>query len=274
MSLRRSQVILLGFTAALTAYWLGLHATHHVTGTPNYLYSFALGLMPLVGGIWALLGARRWGGLNSAMGQAALFLGIGLALWGGGEIVLSYYNFFGGQAVPYPSWADLGFGPSIFFWVSGVFFLSRANGARLGWRSIRTRVALVIALAVALVASYYLLVVVARDGIVSNGGGELKILLDVFYPLGDFLALSFAIGAYTLSRGRLGGNYKQPIFSILTGLAVMFLADFIFAYTTTKGTYYNGDLGDLMLMMGLALITYGSLGLGSGPLALKDKKRG
>ena len=40
----------------------------------------------------------------------------------------------------------------------------------------------------------------------------------------------------------------------------MFFADFIFSYTTTVGTFYNGNFGDLIFTVGLFLLSYGVLG--------------
>ncbi len=40
----------------------------------------------------------------------------------------------------------------------------------------------------------------------------------------------------------------------------MFIADTIFSYTTTVGTYYNGNFGDLILTIGMFLLTFGVLG--------------
>jgi F0F1-type ATP synthase assembly protein I len=51
----------------------------------------------------------------------------------------------------------------------------------------------------------------------------------------------------------------------------MFVADVIFSYTTTAGTFYNGDAGDLLLTIGLFLMTFGILGFASKP-AVKARK--
>jgi hypothetical protein len=50
----------------------------------------------------------------------------------------------------------------------------------------------------------------------------------------------------------------------------MFLGDFVFSYTTTTGSFYNGDWGDLILTTGLFLITFGVLGFATKPV-LKHK---
>jgi hypothetical protein len=271
MRINRFQRILLTIFGALVVYWIWLTLSHHTGGFYNYLYSWLFGFIPLLGGFVGIFGSRIWGGRKSALGRAVLFLSFGLFLWGAGEMVWSYYNFFVGQAAPYPSLADLGFGPSIFFWVLGVANLAQASGARFGWRKTSTKAVAVAALLVMLVISYYLLVVVARGGVITSGGGVLKVILDIAYPLGDLLALTFAVLIYTLSRRYLGGQYKAPILSILIGMAVMYCGDFTFSYTTTVNTYYNGDWGDLILMVGLTFLTFGALGFCVKPRPLAPK---
>jgi len=109
--------------------------------------------------------------------------------------------------------------------------------------------------------SYYLLVQVARAGVlVPAGENALKTFLDIVYPLGDFVGLTIAVIISGLSFKYLGGKYLYDIYALLMGLGVMFIADTVFSYTTTIGTYYNADFGDLILSTGTFLLSFGLLG--------------
>ncbi len=245
----------------LVIFWSVLFFTNTTEGFYNYLYSFLFGLTPLVGGIIALSNAKLWGGLKTAIGKAVFFIGLGIFCWGCGELIWSYYNFFLGVAAPYPSLADLGFAPSIFFYGIGAFYLSKVTGAKFGLRSTVAKVSMVVALIVILILSYYVLIIVARGGVlVPEAESSVKIILDIAYPLGDFLALAVAIIISGLSFRYMGGRYTLDIVAILLGLGVMFVADSVFSYTTTVGTYYNGNFGDLLLTTGTFLLTFGVLG--------------
>ncbi len=216
-----------------------------------------------------MISSKGWGGLSSSIGKAVFFIGLGVFVWGCGETIWSYYNFFLNVAAPYPSLADLGFAPSIFFYGLGAIFLAQASGAKFGLRNKYAKVFVVIAPIIIFAAAYYVLVVIARGGVlIPEGETLLKSILDIVYPLGDFLALAIAIVVSGLSFKYLGGKYIIDIASILTGLFVMFVADSIFSYTTTVGTYYNADFGDLVLTIGLFLITFGILGF----YKLKDQE--
>ncbi len=256
-----SQKVSLTFFLLLVVFWVTLAVTKTTEGIYNYTFSFLFGLIPLVGGIIAMFTSRMWGGLKTALGKAIFFIGFGVFLWGCGETIWSYYNFFLGIAAPYPSLADLGFAPSIFFYGLGTFYLSKVTGAKYGLRSKAAKFFVTLAPLIILILSYYILIVVARGGIlIPEGDGILKILLDLIYPLGDFVGLTIGVIISGLSFQYLGGHYKVDILAILLGLGVMYIADSVFSYTTTVGTYYNADFGDLLLMIGTFLLTFGVLG--------------
>jgi hypothetical protein len=261
MGMNGFQKVAFGFTVLLIIFWAWIHLNGLTDGFYNYLYSFLFGLTPLIGGLIAMCQSRKWGGLKSAVGKAVFFIGLGVFLWGAGETVWSYYNFVLNVPAPYPSLADLGFAPSIFFYGLGAMYLSRATGARFGLRSKMAKVFVTIAPVVVLIFAYYLLVIVARGGVlIPDGEASLTMLLDIVYPLGDFVALAIAVIVSGLSFKYWGGKYLPDIIAILLGLFVMFVADTVFSYTTTLGTYYNANFGDLLLMLGTALLTYGALG--------------
>jgi hypothetical protein len=261
------QKIFLGFFILLSLFWLSLFVSHTNNGNLNYWYSFLFGLVPFFGGLIGMMKADIWGRLRSAMGRAVFYTSIGLFLWGFGENIWSYYNFFKNVPAPYPSIADIGFAPSIFFWILGAFNLSKASGA---WFSLKkNRWAKVTAMMVPvllLIASYYIQIKLARGGtLVPQGETTLKTVLDIAYPFGDFLAATFAALVFTLSYKYFGGFYKKSIIAVLAGLAVMYGADSVFSYTTTKGTYYNADWGDFLLSLGVFLITFGILAFAVKP---------
>lgn len=261
MKLNFPQKITLAFFILLVIFWLTLFIGGVKEGFYNYLYSFLFGLIPFFGGIAAMISSRVWGGLKSAIGKSVFYIGLGMFLWGSGEAIWSYYNFFMDVAAPYPSLADLGFAPSIFFYGLGAFYLSKATGAKFALKHTYAKVFVVIAPILILVFSYYILIIVARGGVlVPEGETVLKAILDIVYPFGNFIGLTTSVIISGLSFKYLGGRYLGDILSILLGIAVMFVADTIFSYTTTVGTYYNANFGDLMLTTGVFLITFGALG--------------
>jgi len=261
------QKLTLIYFLAMVVFWFWLFVTHHKGGNLNYWYSFLFGLIPFFGGLVGMLRAHIWGGLKSALGKAVFFVSLGLFLWGFGENIWSYYNFFKHVPAPYPSLADIGFAPSIFFWILGTAFLSKATGALFALRKARkAKVFAILVPVLLLIPSYYLQVTVARGGmLIPQGDTALKAVLDIAYPFGDFLALTFAAVVFGLSYRYFGGLYRRAVVCLLAGLFVMYCADSIFSYTTTKGSYYNADWGDLLLTLGQFLMTFGILAFASKP---------
>lgn len=255
------QKICLSFMIFLLAYWIVLFLSGTRDSFYNLFYSFLFGLTPLFGGIITIYKAKIWGHFQSAIGKAVLFTGIGIFAWGFGELIWSYYNFFLNVPAPYPSLADIGFAPSIFFYGLGAAYLSKATGARFSLRKKYAKFFTTLAFILTSIIAYYLTVELARGGvIVPEGETPLKIILDIAYPLGDFLGLVVAVIVSGLSFGYLGGKYKYDIISVWLGLFVMYVADTVFSYTTSVGTFFNGNWGDLLLTTGLFFLTFGILG--------------
>lgn len=264
------QKVTAGFLVGLAVFWAWLLVTHHKGGNLNYWYSFLFGLIPFFGGLVGMVNSRIWGGLRSTIGRAVFFVSLGLFLWGFGENIWSYYNFFKHVPAPYPSLADLGFAPSIFFWILGMAYMSKATGAILALkRSHWQKFLAVLVPLILLIPSYFIQVKIARGGVlVPKGDTSLKLILDIAYPFGDFLALTFAAVILVLSYKYFGGFYRRAVLFLLAGLATMYCADSVFSYTTTKNTYYNADWGDLLLTLGQFLMTFGILYYASRPSAV------
>jgi hypothetical protein len=262
------QKAITAYFLAVVGFWCYIQFTGHKSTNLEYWYSLLFGFVPLFGGLIGMEKAFMWGGFKSAVGKAIFFFSVGLTLWGIGETIWSYYNFVIGIAAPYPSVADLGFAPSIFFWILGIVFLSQATGA---WFALRkshwAKLVAVTAPVVLLIPSYYLEVKLARGGVlIPHGETVIKAALDVAYPFGDFLAVTFAAVIFILSHKYLGGVYRRAVISLLVGLVIMYIGDSIFSYTTTKNTYYNADWGDLLLGFGLFFLSYGILAFATKPV--------
>ena len=260
MQSNTAQKTALGLLGLFFVFWAVLRVTHTDIGFYNYLFSFLMCIIPLYAGVIALVSAERWHGLKGLVGKGMFFLGLGLLFWGAGELVWSYYNFFVGVAAPYPSLADLGFAPSTFFYCAGVVYLLRAAGADAGLSRKYAKPLMAGMIVVMFFVSYYLLVIVARSGVlVTHGDPILKSVLDVAYPVGDFISLTLSVVISGLSFRYLTKEYRAGVVALLFGLAMMFAADTIFSYTTTKGTYFNGDFGDLVFTVGTFLLAFGVL---------------
>ncbi len=248
----------------------------HITDSlSNNLYGVLfLGFIPVFGGLYGLSIARRWGFLKSALGRATVFFSLGLISWGIGTYIFSgVYNFILNVPVPYPSIADVGYILSLPLWVAGMIQLSRATGARYSLRSSKGKALLLLIPTLIIGLSYYLLVTVARGGSLdlSLSDGALKFFFDLAYPVGDVVILSIATVIYGLSYNYFGGVYKKAIYLILSGFALMYIADFSFSYTTTLDTFYPAGWVDLLFTTAVFVLSLGIMMLDPRVLSKKQK---
>lgn len=258
------QKVLSLYLLLLIVFWVILYHSGLKTDFWNYFYSFSFSLIPLIGGLAGVVTSKRWGFLGSAIGRAIFYISSGLFSWGVGSMIWSYYNFFLKVSAPYPSFADVGFIVALPLWILGVFNLSKATGAKFALKNLKGRLFLITVPILVLIASYYLLVVIARGGVLTEAGNDfLKLFFDLAYPSGDVIILTLAVVIFGLSFKYFGGLYKISIYSLLLGFGLMYLADFVFSYTTTVDTFFNGNFGDLLFTLALFSITFGALGFSS-----------
>lgn len=238
-------------------FWIGINVSDIENLPINKFWGIGINCIPLFGGIFGLFTAQHWGGLKSAVGKGVVYLSLGLLSWSIGNWIWSYYNFFLNSEIPYPSLADVGYLVAIPLWVIGTVNLAKATGVQYSLKNKMGQLYLFILPIITLAISYYLLITVARDGLITSGGGFLKIFFDFAYPLGDLIIVTIALLMYGLSLKYLGGRFKWPVVITLFGFILMFLADFSFSYTTTIETYFNGSYPDLLFSLALFVISFG-----------------
>ncbi|MEN9328186.1 MAG: hypothetical protein RI947_994 [Candidatus Parcubacteria bacterium] len=257
MKLSKTTAAFAGFYVLLVLWWVFIFVTKMQNTFQNYAFAFAYGLLPLFGGITGMMGAKKWGFFKSAVGKALVFMSLGLITWGIGEMIWSYYNFALQVEIPYPSWPDAFFIVSWPLWSIGVYFLSFATGAHFGLKTKAGKMLILVVPILAVAASYYLLITVARGGEFVLSDEAFKAFFDLAYPIGDVVILTLASLMYGLSFKYLGGRFKWPVLIFLLGFVANYVADFSFSYTTTVGTFYNGNWVDLSFTTAMFLMVLG-----------------
>jgi two-component system cell cycle response regulator len=177
--------------------------------------------------------------------RAWLSLGIALSLWAAGEI---YYSavLANDAAPPYPSIADgfyLAFYPASYV---GLWLLVRG---RLRQAPLSLALdGLIAGLAVAAIAAAVILPPVLE----STGAASMAAATTLAYPLADVLMLALCAGFFTLDGWRPGRAWGF----IGAGLALTALADIVFLYQSSNGTYTEGTVLDSMWPAAALLLGY------------------
>lgn len=248
---------LITYYSVIVLWWLFLFFTGSVNNLNNYLFAFCFGLIPLFGGIFGIVNFNKWGFFKSFIGKGLLFISLGLATWGIGQVIFSYYNLFLNVEVPYPSLADASFILSWPLWGVGVFYLSKATGMKFGLRSKIGQSTFLIIPLITIALSYYFLVIIARDGVLADSGGYFKLFFDLAYPIGDVVILTMVALVYILSFNYLGGKFKVAINLILIGFVINYIADFSFSYSTTVETFFSANWVDLVFATAMFTLSLG-----------------
>lgn len=258
--INKFQKILIIYFCLATAYLTTLHFTGLRTSFWNYIWNIFIALVPLIGGITGFFIAKSWGLWKSSIGKALLFLSTGLFSWGVGNVIWTYYNFFRSEPIPYPSLADAGYLPSYLLWTAGIIYLPHAIGGKFGFRSLYSKFLIILIPVSVLALSFNLVAFITKSNIIfAPFTLYTKFFFDIAYPAGDAIILTAALVVGT-SFKFFGGKYKLSIYTILLGFCFQYIADFLFSYSTTIDTYYNGAITDLFFISGLSLITFGVLG--------------
>ncbi len=226
----------------------------------NYYYNIPLGLLPICSGILSLFASRGWGGWMSAVGRGVIFLSIGLICWGLGTWVYGFYNLVLDIPVPYPSLGDVLYLASWPCWGIGLVHLSKATGVRFSLRHRRGQLTLFLVPLFATILSYFLLVVVARGGVLTTSS-DIKLFFDIGFPLGDVVILTISLLILGLSAEYLGPRFKWPICIIVFGFLLNYVSDLLFSYRITIDQYFIGDWVDLLFATSMFFQSIGVLSL-------------
>lgn len=214
-------------------------------------------IMAFWGGLWGLIIAQKWGGLQSITGKAIAMFSLGLLAQLFGQIAYAYLSFYKNIEVPYPSIGDIGYFGSIPLYILGIWYLAKASGVKIGLSSFRNKIQAVLIPIVVLMIGYFLFL----QGYEFDWSEPIKIFLDFGYPFGQAIYISLAILTYLLSKGVLGGVMKSKILFILFALSIQFLSDYTFLYQSSKGTWHVGQINDYMYLIAYFLMTLGLIQL-------------
>lgn len=242
----------------LVIWWIYIQLLGVQTSELNYLFSFAYGLIPLFSGIYFLTKLYYFKlDQSRVIFRSLLFFSLGLIAWGLGESIWSYYNLVLNVEIPYPSIADFFYVTTFPMFSLGVIYLARGLGAFGVLKNRYARMLVVVIPVVTLVVSYYLLIVFARAGVLTESFEGLKFFFDISYPLWDAIVLTLVLLLTSLTITRLEGKTKLSVLLISFGSILMFLADLGFAHQTTYNTFYNGGMVDLIYTISLYCLSLG-----------------
>jgi diguanylate cyclase (GGDEF)-like protein len=165
--------------------------------------------------------------------RAWLWLSAGTGSWAVGQVVWSFYEVVLGQAVPFPSVADIGFLAFPLVGGVGLLLCAGAQGHQALARGRDLMGGAIIAVSLAVLSW----VTVMAPIVEASGGFDFSLVLSLAYPLGDVVLGTLVL--IILFRSQVE---RMTLALLAFGLGGFALADSLFVYMTSRGTYSSADL--------------------------------
>ncbi|MDA4111630.1 MAG: hypothetical protein OK439_03770 [Thaumarchaeota archaeon] len=160
---------------------------------------------------------------------------LGTAFWIFAEFTWAIY-YFSGVDVPYPGIPDVFYIAAYFPMSLAILMYFRAFGSGL---TANRRIAAIgiISMSVSLVLAIVLPIEFSQTL------PSTTVITDLTYPVADLLLLSLAIFGLAIFAGGTMGRW----WTVLAGAIILdIVADELFLYQVATGTYYNGNIDDLI----------------------------
>ena len=237
------------FTLWMTFGWAGVTVTQWLDDIGEFVAAFLA-----AAACWVAAGRHR-----SRSRTAWRLIAASAFAWGLGEVAWSYFELLAGQAVPFPSLADVGFLAAVPLAAAGMLaFPAAPERTSPLIRSVLD--GLIVASSLFVVSWATVLGTVFR----TSGGDVFAQLIAIAYPAGDVLIGTVAL---ILAR-RAPREQRLPFLLLAGGMVANLLADSGFAYLTAVNKYGPGNTIDAGWVAGYLLILLAALAAGSRPPVL------
>lgn len=198
------------------------------------------------------MAARRFG--PGPLQRNWMLVGTGVALFAVGDIVWSVLELAMGNAVPYPSAAD------IFYVLEYVFLGAGLALAGLAYRTIvdvrRPVIISAVVTAVMALGMWFAFI----SPLIVAGTWNAETILSSVYPLADVIFLFGPTLMIVLVIAQLGGGrLGWPWWSVGAGVLILAVTDSVYSYLTAIDVYRSGTPLDYGWMIGHIAIALGAL---------------
>jgi hypothetical protein len=244
---------------SMSVFWLYYYLFNNQESYATF-FTNTYGLIALLGGIFGIFIAEKWGGFRSYLGTSVLFFSFGLLLQEIGQIFYIYYIYIQRIEIPYPSLGDVGFFGSIPMYVLGAFYLGKVLG--LGKHTLGSLKNVLISALVFLAVlslAYFTLIRPYEY----NFSDPAKAFLDFGYPIGHAVYLAVGLLVYFISQKSLGGSLRKNVLFIICTLTLQYVADFVFLYKARDGSWIPGGPNDFMYFIAYYAMALSILSLSS-----------
>jgi hypothetical protein len=183
------------------------------------------------------------------------WLGVGMLLMAGGQLVLAWWQLARQSAAPFPSLADALFVPATIVLATGLADFASAHarsGFSVGGRALAWRTA---GIATVLLV---LILLAPVHAVLDTSAPPLTRTIAVAYPLLDLLLLVPTIVVLRQTAHLRGGKLWRAWLTVLAGVIALAVGDLAFAYFSTLGLVALDPLLDFAFASGYLLVGWGA----------------
>ena len=183
------------------------------------------------------------------------WLGVGMSLMAGGQLVLAWWQLVLQSPAPFPSIADALFVPATLVLAAGLGDFASAHarsGLDVGGRSLAWRTAGITTVLLVLVLFAPL------HAVLDTPAPTLTRTVAVTYPLLDLLLLVPTIVVLRQTAHLRGGKLWRGWVAVLAGVLALAIGDLAFAYFSTLGLVALDPLLDFAFASGYLLVGWGA----------------
>lgn len=243
----------------ISIWWLSIYFRGLTDNNENVYFVLVYPVLAVIGGVFGMYFAKKWGGFSSALGRSINLLALGLLFQFLGQVLYNYYSFVLGIEVPYPSIGDWAYFSSVIFYIVGVYLLAKVSGIKFALKSVKGKILAFGIPALVLLVSYVVLI----RGYDFSGVTPLLLFFDFGWPFGQAVYVSIAILALFISKNILGGMMRKPIMLLISALILQYISDFTFSYQFSQGTLYIGGPMDYLYFVSYFLMTISLFAIGN-----------
>lgn len=234
----------------LTVLWLIIQ-TKLLSWDYNEFFGAVYFVVPLWGTLWGFSISRKWGGIKSPMGRVVFIFSLGLLLQTLGQVIYTFYITVVRDAIPYPSWGDVGYFGSMTLYIYGVFHLSKLSTVKIGFDKLKRYFTVLCAYLVLILLAFKILL----EHYIFSLSNAFKIVLDFSYILGDSIFLLLIVILYLELRRENKNIMANKVFFFVIALAIQCFADFVFVYQANLETFRVGQINDFIYLVAYLLMT-------------------
>ncbi len=233
---------------ALHTMWFLRLSFYHLENKPeSYIWGASYGFLALIGGMYGIAITKKSTSNSTSFIRAVRWLSAGLFFQLGGLYGWTIYNLLG-IAVPYPSFADLGYLACV-----PCYILAALQFTHLRFfYEVRKKIIYLSLPIIGLLICYSIFLHATGVLLVR----QVTIFLNFSYPSGETIPI--LVLAYTLTSPALYKNslYKSKIILLMVAFTMQFLADYMFIYAVQINQYVNGGINDFIYSIAYCIMSF------------------